>query len=302
MTLSIILAAIGFSLLAIVTILDKFIVSNEKVSPLVFVFYSTIIALPLVLITPFAEPLATTRLWIFAGVSGTSYAIALYTLYKGFQASEVSHVGPLVGAMVPIFTILLSTFFAPEIFSQNQMFGIGLLVFGSLIISIENDKHFFGWHESMLWGVVAAFFFALFYTTAKPVYDGAGFYPGFVWVWLPMGLWGIALLVFSKAVRKHVFTKRKKQAATNHKDTLIIISNKVAAFAAVGLTQYAVSIGSVTIVNALTGLQYAVLVTLVGVLSHFKPKLFKEEYTHGEVLQETLAVLLIIAGLALLLV
>lgn len=301
MTLSILLAAVGFTLLAVVSILDKFIVSNEKVSPLVFVFYSTIIALPLVLITPFAEPLANLRLWILAGVSGTSYALALYTLYKGFQASEVSHVGPLVGAAVPIFTILLSTFFAPETFSQNQMFAIGLLVLGSLIVSVENDKHFFGWHKSMFWGVISAFFFALFYTTAKPVYDAVGFYPGIVWVWVPMGLCGVILLLLSKTVRKHVFAKRK-QAVANRKDTLIIVSNKTVAFAAVGLTQYAVSIGSVTIVNALTGLQYAVLVILVGVLSRFRPQVFKEVYAPGEVLQETLAVILIAAGLALLLI
>ena len=67
------------------------------------------------------------------------------------------------------------------------------------------------------------------------------------------------------------------------------------------LAQYAISLGSVSVVNALNGFQYALVIVFVAILSKWRPKIFREEYTRGEIFSEILAVVLIAVGLALLL-
>ena len=82
----------------------------------------------------------------------------------------------------------------------------------------------------------------------------------------------------------------------------LIVTDKVLGVVAVVLIQYAIAVGSVTLVNALAGVQYAFLVVVVGLLSAFSPRLFKEEYRRGEMAQEAFAVFIIGVGLALLIV
>ena len=81
----------------------------------------------------------------------------------------------------------------------------------------------------------------------------------------------------------------------------MIALDKILAVASLLLIQYAIFLGSVTIVNALAGVQYAFLLILVGVMSKFFPKRFREEYSRAEIIQEIISVLVISVGLILLL-
>lgn len=299
MLTSILLACGGFTLLAIVAIIDKYIVSGEHVRPVVFVFYSTILALPLVLFMPFTTLLPSAGAWAIAIVSGVCYALALGAMYRGFLESEVSHVGPLIGAAVPIFTFIINNILSLESLTTRQIAAVSILIIGSITSSFEKSHKHRGWHRGLLWGILAGFLFALFYIGAKYIYSSVGFYAGLVWVWGAMGGAG-ALLLVVPSVRCAVFGvtfRRRVQSPVG-----IIVIDKLFALGGVALIQYAVTIGSVTIINALTGLQYGVLITLVAFLSRFHPRVFKEKYLPGEAVQELVAVLIIALGLGLLLI
>lgn len=294
-------AIIGYTLLGVVAIFDKYIVSTEKTKPVVFAFYSSIVGLPVLLLIPFfstQNPSATTSLLLgmFAGVS---FVVALYTMYRGFAQSEVSHVGPLVGAATSFFILFLNRYFLAEVIAQRQLAAITMLVIGSLIISWENSVQHRGWHRGMLWGVLSGFCFAIFHVIGKTIYNVTDFFTGFTHIWGGMGFAALFLL-FIPAVRMSLRTK-KKSGPKIYAPMGMMAIDKVLACGGVFLIQYAVSQGSVTIVNALTGLQYAVLVIVVMVLSHFFPQRFKEEYTRREVAQELVAVGCIALGLGLLL-
>ena len=70
--------------------------------------------------------------------------------------------------------------------------------------------------------------------------------------------------------------------------------------AAVVVIQYAAAVGSVTLVNALNGLEFAILIILVFLLSKFWPKKFQENYSTLVIIQESVAVIVIGIGLFLL--
>lgn len=293
------LAIGGYTILAVVTLLDKFILSSKAVKPLVFVFYSSVFLLPLVLLLPFGVNKLVGLDWLIALISGAAFVLALWTSYISFVKSEVSHAGPLIGAGIPLFILVLNQFFLGETFTNREFIGIGFLVFGCLMISFEKSRAHSGWHSGFLWAILAAFFYAVSHLAAKEIYNEYDFYSGLVWTRLFIGVTGM-LVLLSTATRQEIFGKNKEKQKSENK-LLPVVVNKVLSVFGVVLVQYAIAIGSVVIVNALLGVQYALLIMLVALLSKFYPRIFKEEYTKGEIIQELSAVILIAAGLVFLL-
>lgn len=303
-----ILSIIGYAILAIVAIMDKYLLSSAKVQPALYTFYSTIFVLPLLLLVPFGVNFLHTPFdWAMAVLSGVSFAFALWAMFLGFEKSEVSHVGPLVGAATPLFVLLFSNLFLSEILTTRQFVAAGLLIVGSLIVSFEKSKQHSGWHWGMLWGVLAGVLYAVSHVSAKYIYGQYDFFSGFVWTRTTTGLIGLILLlhptVYRSLFKSSVLDKVKNKllSARTKKDNIILVAiNKILGSVAVVVIQYAVAIGSVSLVNALNGLEFAILIIFVFLLSKFWPKKFKEDYTTGEIVLEILAITVIATGLILL--
>lgn len=292
-------ALAGNIMLSVVSITDKFLLSKSVPKPIVFVFYSTVFVLPLFFLLPFTSSLPT--VWadhlVFA-LSGICFSLGLWTMYIGFQESEISHVGPLVGAATPFFVFLLSGIFLRETLTNTNLAAIFFLIFGSLIISFEKSPQHNGWHRGMAWGILAGLLFGISHVAAKYAYNVYGFFDGFVWTKVWIGVFGIAMLIFSPSVRA-VLGKKTKSSVKGAGQTLLIFANKFLGVAGVVIIQYAIALGSVSLVNALAGVQYALLVILVAALSKFWPKLIRESYSKKEIIQEVVAVLIIGYGLVL---
>ena len=296
------LALLGNAILAVVGVTDKLILTKSVPKPIVFVFYSTLFVLPIFLFLPFGIiwPTIWTDHLIFA-VSGISFALALWAMYVGFQESEISHVGPLVGAATPFFVFLLANIFLGEKFTSLKLLAIFILIFGSLVVSFEKSKWHNGWHRGMAWGVLAGLLFAVSHVTAKYAYDAYGFYNGFVWTKLWIGAFALFLLPFPSV--RALFRRRHYEAPLPNQAGAagLVVANKLLGILGVVLVQYAIALGSVSLVNALSGVQYALLIILVALISKFYPRILKETYTKKEIFQEASAVAIIGLGLVLLL-
>lgn len=291
----IIISIIGYAILAAVGILDKFILSDKKVAPKLFVFYSTIFVLPILLLLPFGVKMPNNFwLWFSAGVSGIFFAFGLYAMYKGFLESEISHIGPLVGGATPLFVLLLSWIFLNENLTPAQYLASVFLILGAFIIAFEKSQRHHGLHVGMLWGVLSGLLFAISHVASKYAYDNLGFYSGFVLTRSALGLCGLVLL-YLPSIRHELFHSGRRVDGKDN--VLLVVVNKILGVVGVVLIQYAIALGSVSVVNALGGLQYAILIVAVFLLSKFAPRIFKEQYTKAELWQEFLAILIIAVGL-----
>lgn len=301
-----IFSAVGYIILAGVSILDKFLLSSAKVKPALYTFFSSAPLLPIIILLFFYPSVMDGWSdWVWAVVCGFSYTFAMWAMFIGFEKSELSHVGPLIGAASPVFVLIFSNLFLNEALVSSELWAVGLLVIGSLLIAFEKSKKHSGLHLGMLYGILSGLLFAISYVSAKYLYDKYGFMSGFIWSRFFIGVSGL-LFLFSRETWKELFgrtwfdklkakfTVRKKQNGG------LIIFNKILAMVAVLFVQYATAIGSVSLVSALNGLQYGVLILGVMLLSRFLPKVFKEDYTTLEVIQEFFAVVLIGVGLILL--
>ena len=90
------------------------------------------------------------------------------------------------------------------------------------------------------------------------------------------------------------FTKVRKQTGL-----VFLVAQAIGA--AGGLLQnFAISQGSVTIVNALAGTQFVFLLLLTVSLSALRPKILRERFTRNIMVQKVVAVSLITIGILLL--
>lgn len=297
-----VISLIGYFLLAGSAVLDKFIIARERLRPATFVFYTAILVLPIWLVAPLVGGIISNYYDIaWAAVAGVGFAVGLYAMYRSLQTGEASHIGPLIGGVTAFVTVILTALFLNEQLGDQSMLAVGLLITGSLMISLEYNRGWRGWNRGVAWAILASGLFAVSHVASKYIYLRYGFGVGLVWTRGFLGLCALPLLL-SKLVRQQVFGGRypgQSKSTSSHSKLLVVI-NKLSAVAGTLGVQYAIALGSVTVVNALVGFQYALLVGLVGLLTIFKPRWFKENYSRGEVAQEIAAVLLIGVGLALL--
>lgn len=76
-------------------------------------------------------------------------------------------------------------------------------------------------------------------------------------------------------------------------------ANKTLSGIAFALLNYAIAIGSVTLVNAMQGLQYVFLLIMVAILSYKYPNILTEAVSRKSLTQKIIAVTLIGLGLAM---
>lgn len=300
------ISLLGYFFLALVFLLDKVILTKSVPKPALYTFYSTIFLLPLFFLFPFGVEMLEGISWLLAAISGVSFGLALWTGFIAMKHGEVSHMGPFMGACITIASFFLGAIFLGEILTLAQQVGMGILILSSLLLSFEKSKKHNGFHRGFLWGILAGALFGISHVSAKYVYEVYPFLSGLVWTKGFTGIFGLIFLLFP-SVQRILFSKHrietkieaKKRSKKNVKTTVLVIINKVLSVVANLLIQYAIAIGSVTLVNAMSGVQYACLFLLVVLFSRYGKKYFQEYFTKREFALEIVAVLLVIMGAAL---
>ena len=294
-------ALLGYFLLAVVFILDKFILTKAVGKPVVYTFYSTIFMFGTLLAWPLGVELLRGSDWTWALVSGVAFGLALWTLFIAVKTGEASHINPFNGAIITTATFGLSAIFLGERLSATQLLGMAILIVASFILSFETSRQHRGWHMGFVWAIVSGILFGISHVSAKYLYEIYPFLTGFVWTRATTGLVGLAVL-FAPAVRQAFKRTRREKPKTQAKRPAfsIVIITKALAILAVILIQYAMAISSVSLVAALSGLQFALMFGLVFVLTKFAPRIFKEYFTKQELAVQTVGIMLVMMGSVLL--
>lgn len=297
------IALLGYILLAVVFVLDKLILDKSVGRPIVYTFYSTIFMLALFGGYFFGVEPITVYDWGIALVSGLSFGFALWSMFIALSRGEASHITPFIGAIIGVGTFVGSALFLQEQLMHVQIWGIVILVVSSFLFSFEKTKKHTGMHAGFAWGILSGLLFALSHVTAKYMYDAYSFLTGLVTTKATVGLVALFILCFPafwralKQPPKESGVKKTSQSAA-----VLIVSNKTLSIVAVLLIQYAISLGSVTIVNAMSGIQYVCMFLLIYIMSTWFPKVFREYFTKRELVMEIIALVLVVIGSTLLVI
>jgi uncharacterized membrane protein len=293
MMTSLIIAISGYALLAVVSILDKSILTSSVKKPSVYVFYSTIFFFLAFLLLPWIEPVSSLGVLVSV-ISGLTFGFGMWTMFIALSYGEASHVSPFIGAVVVISTYFFSSTFLGETLGVGIKTGLLFLVIASILLSVERNKKHTGFHKGFMWAFLAGILYGLSHVSAKLMYELYPFLTGIVWTKGMVGLVAVVSLLVP-GVLKAISNKGKDRVKEG--GVKVVVWDKVLGITAVVLIQYAISIGSVTVVNGLAGIQYALMFIFIYTLTKFRPTTFSERFTRRELIVETVAIVFMVIGL-----
>ncbi len=288
------LALIAQALSALVVLLDKYLISSRAVSkPVVYAFYITMLSGVVVLILPFGIVLAPTAqiVWLSLAIAFT-YAFSILFLYEALVISDASDVAPTVGAIAALSTLLFSFFILKTGLTQNFLFGFVFLVLGMALMSYFRFSR-----KALSYVFCSGLLFALSSVLAKVIFSETTFWNGFFWSRMGNVVVGLSFLLWP-GTRRLIFENIR--SSTVH-TKILILGNKFLAGVAFLLLLFAIKLGDVSIINAVSGTQFVILVIFALIFTKKFPNYFYESVHHFHtVVQKVAAVILIVLGYFLL--
>jgi drug/metabolite transporter (DMT)-like permease len=275
---------------AIVSIIDKFLltkwIKNPIILPLVLSMIGLLVSLIIYLFYGFSF-LAGLNI-ILALINGTFYIFAEIFYYKAAKTEEISKVIPLL-YLSPLFILILADIFLGEIFTPMKYFGIFLLVAGAIFISSKNFTKI-NFNKAFLLAVFSALMFAILAILTKYLLNFADFWTIFSYIRLGTFLATIPVFFF------YLKDFAPLIQGTGLKSVGFLIFNAVLLLAGILLLTIATADGPVTLVSALTSFQPFFTFILATSFTIFFPSILKEEINKSFVFQKISAIILIFIG------
>ncbi len=302
-----ILLAVGAQFLnAIVAIVDKHIVSDEKTfpKPFVYAFYTCLISgawivvyffslIPLPAgfhIPSFSNVISPTlEVVALSFLSAYTFFTALVAMFSALRDHDASDVVPVIGAVSALGSFGLGYYFLDVALSPNFAFGVVLLAIGTFLVSRLRFPF-----KTALVSLYSGLFFALHYISIKGLFELTSFDNGFFWSRIAFMFFALTLLM----IPTYWDRVREQTKSTGHSARLLILVNKVLAGVSTILILKATDLGNVAVVQALGGLQFVFILLMGIVFSHAFAHHVKaaERYSRGAIFQKAIFVAVISIG------
>jgi len=287
------IALISYIFTALANVFDKLVLTRFLKAASVYAFYVGVLGVIALLLIPFGFQLTTWTPIFFGVISGAGFIVSLYFMYSGFLRGETTRAATVMGGTLPIFTLVISYFIFNERLGLYSLTGIFLLILGVYVIGLTPD----GKHDRsyIKWALLAGVAFSLTYVGTKITYEMTNFITGFVWINIGSILASLSLLLrpkWNKEIMADIHSPKKAQVKSK---TFMLFNQSMGALGFL-LLSYAISLGPVSIINAMQGSQYAFVFILSAAFGVFIPEV-KEGYSKRVVFQKAIAILIIGLGL-----
>lgn len=303
------LAVLAHFLYAITFIADRVFLTKTFKKPIVYTFYSGLLngSVLIFFLAPVLLPQVKTPWFEFSlnlyipsdfdlainFITGAFFLLALYLFYRALVKYDSSQMVPLVGSLIPLFSLFLAWRFLGETLSIQELIAFFFLVVGGIVISFK--KNVFVSLRCFSFGLTAALAFAIFFVLSDYAYQTQPFFNSFVWIRVGTFIFSLILLL-SPFLRKIIFTRSKAVQKKTTVSTALIGFRGISAIATFSL-HFAINKTKVSLVNALQGSQYVFLIILVIIMAKKFPFLLLEEVKTRTLFQRIVAILLIGGGL-----
>lgn len=296
MSLWLIFAILAQAISALTVFIDKYVlVSKEGVqSPAAFAFYTTMLSGVVLVLLPFGVIGHPSYEMLFYGVvSALTYIAALLFLYRTLQELTATNVLPITASAGAITTGALAAFLLTQDLPLTFIPAFLLLSVGTFLIYCFCFSRLL---FAMALGAGVLFGISSF--AAKLVFSASpDFFNGLFWLLIMNPV--VALLTLAPARFKAI--KSSYSESSSGAKWLVVLSKALGGFAFF-LTAIAIQSGSITIINALGGLQLVFLLILVPLFAHRVPDVFKYELTKETLILKIVGTIAIVVGLGLLFV
>jgi glucose uptake protein len=279
---------------AIAISIDKALLKKEVPNPAAYTFYISALGAGSVVLLFFDFKIPTLVQFVYNFLAGATFTVGLYLMFVALQKADVSRVTPFIGGLNPFFIFILAALFLGERMTSNQLLAFFVILAGTFLISL-NFKKDKGIGRAFLIALPSAIFYAISYAITKYVFNTQTFISGFVFIRLGAFIAALFLLL-STANRRAIFSTVKTSSGGSK--LAFGVGQTCGALSAI-LVNWAISLASVSLVNALQGLQYVFLFIIILGLKNKYPKLLDEDLSRRVYIQKVVSIGLIVLGLFL---
>lgn len=294
---------------AIVAIIDKYLVTDEKAlpRPFVYAFYSLLVTggWAIIYVVGLLPGMAAIGVPQFSNIvtptiqvvgmsflAAYTFFMALVSLYSALKQADASDVMPVIGAVSAMSTFGMSFLFLGATLTANFIWGVILLAIGTLLVS---QFRFSG--SIILNTVHSGLFFALHFIAMKGLFQETSFDDGFFWSRVGFVLFALSLLLVPNYYQK--ITAQTK--STSKKTGVLVFANKVMAGVAAFMLLKATDWGDVAVVQALDGLKFVFIFVLSLTFGRFIPQAAGEnDHDLKTIMRKLLYVAIICIGFVML--
>ncbi len=294
------LAIIGHLANAISFIIDKILLGRAFKRSATYAAMIGALSFAALLAVPWVRAWPARELWPAVVAFGGLFVLGLWAFFEALKKHEASRIVPIVGSLVPVFTLFGAVLFFDEHLSSKALSGFFLLLVATaLLTSGGKRKRDHLTPVTLFLAIVAGFFFAGATLAGKYVFEHADFIGALVSSRVVAGVVGVLIGLSSKGTRKELRTlfggknKRKTSAQTQAWS----IFGQICGSVGFVLIHIAIASGSASIINALQAVQYAAIVLVAWFGGTRLARLLKESRTLHVMAMKGTAILLTSVGL-----
>ncbi len=283
----IVFTLVAMLLWSAVNILDKYIIGHELRDPiLVTTIFGFSISLLFIFLGLFTGAIIIpVKYMLLSMLGGLVYATAIIFYYSAMKKIEVSRIVPII-ATEPLIIAIVAFFLFGESLKLIQYIGIGLIVFGAILITHKKYGDKVNMHKFYAMAFLCTLLFGLRNILIKYVTIGVDFWPMLFWLGVGMFIAPLILLFFH-----HPHIREQAKKGVLH----LCLTALLSGLALIFFTK-AISIGSVSLASALLATKPMLVFFIATFLSFFHPDIIVEKHTKKVLLKKMTAVALIVAG------
>lgn len=240
--------------------------------------------------------------WVAIGIFGSVFVLALWAFFEALSRAEASRIVPIVGSLIPVFTLLDSAVVINERLPLRILLGLAFLLIATVLLTRGGTKKQRLSASTAGLCVFAAFLFAASSVSGKYAFEHAPFLDAFVLSRVFSIALALCIPLISPGTRAELARLfRPGRHPTGPRPIHLVLMAAGQASGAVGFVgvQYAISLGSATVVNALQAVQYAAIVLVAWLGGKKFAALLKEDLTRRTLFVKGAAIILVVIGLVL---
>jgi len=287
----VLLAILGHGLIGLSLLWDKVLLGRQEATNLVsYVFWLGAISVFGLALLPFGFQMPKPSVAAMAFAAGLLDLVAAYFYYAALKAGEASEELAVMGGFTPFATALIAVPLLKQPLG-GQPLGFLLLTLGGFIMFFADKSP----KKEMLPRVlIASIAFGTVDVLQKIVFNNSNFVTGYVFFTMGTFAGSLALLI-PPSWRKQIF-ERSKTAPSKRKASYMV--NRFLAGVGSFLVVFAVSRTNPAIVEAISGVRYAVIFIGALTITLLRPDWLKEDFSGRVLAAKVTATALVTAGLA----
>lgn len=287
------LTILSYLAAAVVDLMDKILVSKDKIRPLSYTFFTVVTGAIALLGWPWLFAPLPFKFVFIDLLSGCFFALAMYVFFKALSEGELTRVVPFIFSFVAVFDVLFSAATGRNVLRVSQAAAMFLLVPGALLLGYRQAgfprRHIFTKLLSALCFSVYNWLWQ-YGAQAGPVANS--------FIWNRAGAAAILLLLlFIPAVRKEIFLVKK--AGKKLTLSVLFIIKQILGGINFIFFSFLIALGNIVVIDSLQGLRYVFLFLFGLAISHKRKHFFEEQKGRFIFYQKAAAIFLIFLGTAI---